>query len=178
MRGPGAITAGALALVASLAVCLAAQLKSDGMVVMPEGLYMSFLRVKALNASNADATSARRVDAFRLDEEPVTNAEFLDFVTAHPQWRKSQIKALFAEDGYLKRWPSDLETSPTSQPRRPIADVSWFAAEAYCKARGFRLPTGRAVEICGSPTTAAARTRCAPARSNGSPSRTVRIGRR
>ena len=52
---------GTLALVASLAVCLAAQLKSDGMAAIPEGLYMPFLRVKALNASNANATSARRV---------------------------------------------------------------------------------------------------------------------
>ena len=83
----------ALALIASLAGGLSVELNSDRMIALPAGRYTPFLRVKALNASNADASSARRVDAFRFDEEPVTNAEFLDFVTAHPQWRKSRIKA-------------------------------------------------------------------------------------
>ena len=141
MRGAGAIAAGALALVASLAVGFAVELKSDRMIALPTGLYMPFLRVKALNASNADASSARRVAAFRLDEEPVTNAQFLDFVTAHPQWRKSQIKTLFADGRYLKRWPSDFELADAASRNEPVTNVSWFAAEAYCKARGLRLPT-------------------------------------
>jgi formylglycine-generating enzyme len=141
VRGAGAIAAGALALVASLAVGFAVELKSDGMIALPTGLYMPFLSVKALNASNADASSARRVAAFRLDEEPVTNAQFLDFVTAHPQWRKSQIKTLFADGRYLKRWPSDFGLADAALRDEPLTNVSWFAAEAYCKARGLRLPT-------------------------------------
>ena len=71
----------------------------------------------------------------------MTNAQFLDFVNAHPQWRKSRIKALFAEDRYLKRWPSDLELADAAASDEPVTNVSWFAAEAYCKARGLRLPT-------------------------------------
>jgi sulfatase modifying factor 1 len=141
MRSVVAIAVGTLALVASLAICLAVELKFDGMVAMPEGPYMPFLRLKALNASKADPTSARRVDAFRLAAEPVTNAQFLDFVTAHPQWRKSQIKALFADDRYLKRWSSDLEPADAAARDEPVTNVSWFAAEAYCKARGLRLST-------------------------------------
>ena len=141
MRAAAAIAAGVAAIIASFAVGLALELKSDRMVVVPGGLYMPFLRVKASNASNAEATSALRVDAFRLDAQPVTNAEFLDFVTAHPQWRKSRIKALFADDRYLKRWPSDLELADPSARDEPVTNVSWFAAEAYCKARGLRLPT-------------------------------------
>ena len=129
---------GALALAASLAAGLAVELKSDAMVALPAGLYMPFLRVKALNASNADAAAARRIDAFRLDTEPVTNAQFLEFVTAHPQWRKSRIRA----DGrYLKRWPSELELAGAEARDEPVTNVSWFAAEAYCKGRGLRLPT-------------------------------------
>ena len=34
----------------------------------------------------------------------MTNAEFLEFVNKYPQWRKSRIRALFADVGYLKRW--------------------------------------------------------------------------
>ena len=42
---------------------------------------------------------------------------------------------------YLERWPSDLD-SPTRAARdEPVTNVSWFAAEAFCKARGLRLPT-------------------------------------
>ena len=44
-----------------------------------------------------------------MDVEPVTNAEFLAFVTAHPEWRKSKVKPIFADDRYLRRWPADLE---------------------------------------------------------------------
>ncbi|MBV8103796.1 MAG: SUMF1/EgtB/PvdO family nonheme iron enzyme [Hyphomicrobiales bacterium] len=141
MHGAVAIAVGTLALVAPLAVGLAVELNSDGMIALPAGLYMPFLRVRALNASNADATAARRIDAFRLDAEPVTNAQFLDFLIAHPQWRKSRIRALFADDRYLKRWPSDLEPADAGARDEPVTNVSWFAAEAYCKARGLRLPT-------------------------------------
>jgi formylglycine-generating enzyme required for sulfatase activity len=141
MRSVVAITVGALALVVSLAGGLSVELNSDRMIALPAGLYMPFLRVRALNASNADATAARRVDAFRLDAEPVTNAQFLDFVTAHPQWRKSQIKTLFADDRYLKRWPSDFGLADAASRDEPVTNVSWFAAEANCKARGLRLPT-------------------------------------
>jgi len=141
MRSVVAITVGALALVASPAGGLSVELNSDRMIALPAGLYTPFLRVRALNASNADATAARRADAFRLDAEPVTNAQFLDFVTAHPQWRKSQIKTLFADDRYLKRWPSDFGLADAASRDEPVTNVSWFAAEAYCKARGLRLPT-------------------------------------
>ena len=141
MRGAGAMAIGMLALVGPFAVGVAVELKSDRMVAVPAGLYMPFLRVRALNASNADATFARRVDTYRLDAEPVTNAQFLDFVSAHPQWRKSRIKVLFADDRYLKRWPSDLELADGGARDEPVTNVSWFAAEAYCKARGLRLPT-------------------------------------
>ena len=141
MRGARLIAAGLLAFIASPAASLAVELKPDGMVTLPAGRYTPFLRVKALNAGSEEPTAARRVEAFRLDAEPVTNAEFLDFATAHPQWRKSRIKALFADDRYLKRWPSDLELADAAARDEPVTNVSWFAAEAYCKARGLRLPT-------------------------------------
>jgi formylglycine-generating enzyme required for sulfatase activity len=141
MRGAGAILLGALALAASLADCLAGEWKPEGMVVVPAGRYTPFVRVKAPNASNPDAAAPQRVEAFRLDVEPATNAEFLAFVTEHPEWRKSRIKTLFADPSYLRRWPSDLELAEAAARDTPATNVSWFAAEAYCKTRGFRLPT-------------------------------------
>jgi sulfatase modifying factor 1 len=129
------------ALAASLAVNVAAEAEPDGMVAAPPGLYRPFFKVKGFNDSEPAPTSVRWTEAFRIDIEPVTNARFLEFVTAHPLWRKSQIKSLFADERYLRRWPSDLELADPLSRNEPVTNVSWFAAEAYCKARGLRLPT-------------------------------------
>jgi sulfatase modifying factor 1 len=140
MRWVWTIAVGIAALGAPLAIAVAVEAAPGGMVNVPAGLYKPFLKEKALNYGAKAVASARWIDAFRLDVEPVTNAEFLDFVAAHPQWSKSRIKALFVDDRYLRRWPSDLELAAAER-NEPVTDVSWFAAEAYCKARGLRLPT-------------------------------------
>ena len=133
--------AAAVAMLAvSLALCAAAEIEPDGMVTVPAGLYRPFLEAQPLNRGEAPI-SERRIDAFRIDVEPVTNAQFLDFVTTHAQWRKSRIKALFADERYLQHWRSDLELADSQARNEPVTNVSWFAAEAYCKARGLRLPT-------------------------------------
>lgn len=81
------------------------------------------------------------VAAFLLAEHPVTNAEFLAFVTAHPAWRRSQVSRLFADASYLAHWTDDLTPGPTAPPGAPVVRVSWFAARAYARALGQRLPT-------------------------------------
>jgi sulfatase modifying factor 1 len=140
MRLAPAVTAAILALCAPL-VADAAGAEPDRLVPIPAGLYAPFERVKAANAAEAVSTRLKPVVAFRLDAEPVTNAAFLAFVTAHPEWRKSQIKRVFADGRYLRRWPSDLTLADTVAREEPVTNVSWFAARAYCKALGLRLPT-------------------------------------
>lgn len=70
---------------------------------------------------------------------PVTNAQYLDFVRQHPEWRKSQVDKIFAEDRYLAEWSNDL-TPPADALAAPVTFVSWFAADAFCEAHGARLP--------------------------------------
>ena len=77
---------------------------------------------------------------FRLDRTPVSNAQFARFVQQHPEWRRDKVAALFADDRYLSQWSSSTEPG-TAIRNQPVVRVSWFAASAYCEARGARLPT-------------------------------------
>lgn len=81
-----------------------------------------------------------KVNPFSIAVYPVTNAQFLEFVRAHPKWRRSQVKRVFAEANYLKGWTGDL-TFDSRIADSPVVYVSWFAARAYCQAQGGRLPT-------------------------------------
>lgn len=80
------------------------------------------------------------VPSLRVDVTPVTNEEYLSFLKFQPQWRRSKIKPLFADKTYLEHWEGDFNFAP-SLAKKPVTQVSWFAARAYCKYFGKRLPT-------------------------------------
>ncbi len=103
-----------------------------GMVLIQGGSY------KPLYARDL---KARSVEPFFMDVSQVTNAQFLAFVTAHPEWRRSQVKRSLADAGYLKHWSGDLELGPAAPPDAPVTHVSWHAARAYCQKEGKRLPS-------------------------------------
>ncbi len=105
-----------------------------GMALIPAGTYEPQLR-------NKDEPEQVAVGAFWLDARPVTNAEFLEFVRTHPQWRRSRVSPLFADRAYLADWAADLELGDRIPPDAPVVRVSWFAARAFAKAHGKRLPT-------------------------------------
>jgi sulfatase modifying factor 1 len=105
-----------------------------GLVLIPAGEYAPVLRTK-------DEPEKVPVAAFWLQERPVTNVEFLAFVTANPRWRRSTVSPLFADAGYLGDWAGDLDLGPSAPPAAPVVRVSWFAARAYAKWKRLRLPT-------------------------------------
>ena len=119
--------------------CGAAQ-SDDGTVRLPAGTYRPFYARESAQLPSRTPEPRVIVDAFRLDRFPVTNAQFLTFVAAHPQWRKSMTKPIFADAHYLAHWPADLALRD-GDAGRPVTHVSWFAAEAYCEAHGKSLPT-------------------------------------
>ncbi len=104
-----------------------------GMARIPEGAYQPFLREERAPAEVA-------VRAFYLDVYPVTNRDFLEFVRANPRWRRSQVKRIFADEGYLQHWSGDLAFEENLA-RSPVTRVSWFAAKAFADWKGRRLPT-------------------------------------
>lgn len=103
-----------------------------GMAAIPGGSY------KPLYAKKA---KPRGVEPFFIDAAQVTNAQFLDFVTKNPAWRRSQIKTTLADKNYLIHWRGDVDPGDEKTLAAPVVNVSWFAAKAYCEAQGKRLPT-------------------------------------
>ena len=105
-----------------------------GMVVVPSGTYVPLFR-----ASSEPAQVSVR--SFLMDILPVTNEDYLQFVTANPKWRRSAVKRLFADENYLKNWAGDLDFGKQAASNAPVTWVSWFAAKAYCSWMHKRLPT-------------------------------------
>jgi formylglycine-generating enzyme required for sulfatase activity len=119
---------------------VAAMLRSSPMVSIPAGDYLPFFQESPGKGKARTENAAARMNAFRLDALPVTNGQYLDFVRDHPEWRRSRVKPLFADHHYLAHWRGDLELADAAAASEPVTGVSWFAAEAFCEARGLRLP--------------------------------------
>ena len=127
-------------LAAALALMLALRLTAgsnateppDGMMLIPAGVYTSpFQR----------GTQSLQIplSAFHIDILPVTNEEFLGFVRANPQWRRSKVQRQWADENYLRHWAGDLDLG-VAAPKSPVTCVSWSAARAYAHWKGKRLP--------------------------------------
>jgi len=81
------------------------------------------------------------VRGFLLQRHPVTNAEFLAFVSAHREWQRGSAPRILADADYLGHWSGPLELGSHAAAAQPVTRVSWFAAQAYCEAQQARLPT-------------------------------------
>ena len=112
----------------------AGSVSREHMVLIPAGEFAPLIRSK-------DEAERVPVPAFWLDERPVTNAEFLEFVRQNPRWRRSAVSPLFADAGYLADWSGDIELGSAAPAQAPVVRVSWFAARAFAQAQGKRLPS-------------------------------------
>jgi sulfatase modifying factor 1 len=129
--------AATLLALAALALCTGARgqtatLARSAMVQVPGGVVALLFPVQGEELA--------RVGPFAIDATPVTNSQFLAFVRTHPEWAKGSVPRVFADESYLGHW-SDDGTLGSADPDAPVTHVSWFAAAAYCEARGARLPT-------------------------------------
>ena len=108
------------------------------MVLIPAGEFQ-------MGSDDSDAENDEKpmhtvyVDAFYIDKYEVTNAQYKKFIDANPQWQKGRIPRKYHDGDYLKHWKGN--NYPLSKGTHPVVYVSWYAAMAYAKWAGKRLPT-------------------------------------
>jgi len=127
----------ALGVAALLACGLAAAGPGADYVALPGGRFESVLP----QGNVPSATVPVDIAPFALRKTPVTAGEFLAFVQANPQWQRERVPAVFADKRYLIDWRSGTQLADPGASSRPVTNVSWFAAKAYCDSEGARLPT-------------------------------------
>lgn len=103
------------------------------MLKIDSGSYEGFI--------GTDSGKIVKIPSFYMDDSPVTLAEYLVFLQTNPQWTKSKISRLYADENYLHNWTGDFEPPHDINPQAPVTNISWFAANAYAKSVGKRLPT-------------------------------------
>jgi len=114
----------------------AASSPSTDMVLIPAG---SFQMGSTTGELDEKPVHTVYVDAFYMDTYEVTNAQYKKFIDANPQWRKDQIPRAYHNGFYLNHWNGN--TYPVGKANHPVVYVSWYAAMAYAKWAGKRLPT-------------------------------------
>lgn len=114
----------------------------EGMVLVRGGTHRSLYQ-------SATEPASVQVNAFYLDVHAVTNAQYLAFVRANPEWRRTRARRLFADEGYLRHWNGD-HTFDAALANAPVVYVSWFAARAYAAWVGKRLPVTAEWELAAS----------------------------
>ena len=110
----------------------------EGMVLIPAGEFQM-----GSNAPEADddeqPVHTVSIDAFFMDKYEVTNLAYKKFVLANPRWGKDRIDSNFHDGNYLFYWNGNDYRG--GKANHPVVHVSWYAAVAYSKWMGKRLPT-------------------------------------
>lgn len=123
-----------LALSALLLLPLLVAAGDDGWRDIPGGRFVSALR---FDENRADTMMA----PYQLMTRPVSNAQFAAFLRGYPQWRRDRVPAVFSAAGYLSHWRGDEAVGDPALENAPVVQVTWYAADAYCRAQQARLPT-------------------------------------
>lgn len=129
--------------------------KAAGMVKVPAGEYKIGAE-KGRGQQDEMPRHAVWLDAFYLDKQEVTIAEYRGFVQAtggnYPEWAKpgGKLNLETGTDKHYRRLEGLIQNCPSC----PVFGVFWEDADAYCRWKGRRLPTEaewEAAAAAGSP---------------------------
>ena len=107
----------------------------SGMVLIPAGEF----QMGSNESEDEKPVHTVYIDDFYMDKYEVTNAQYQIFLDANPLWQKRQIEKIYHDGDYLELW--DGNNYPLGKGAHPVTHVSWYAAMAYAKWIGKRLPT-------------------------------------
>ena len=110
-----------------------------GMVLIPAGEFEMGINYPDASPNDEQPVYTVHVDAFFIDKNEVTNAEYKQFLIENPQWQKQRIDERLHNGNYLATWNGN--NYPDGKSNHPVNHVSWYAAMAYAKWMGKRLPT-------------------------------------
>ncbi len=111
-------------------------LSSLKMVDIPGGSF-----VMGSNDGRDEEKPAHKVNlsSYKMSAYLITNKQYRAFVLANPEWQKDRINPDFHDGKYLDDWEGN--DYPEGKDDHPVAFVSFYAAEAFAKWVGKRLPT-------------------------------------
>lgn len=108
---------------------------------LPAGRFESVLP----QGGTPNSSGPVEIRALQMRRLPVTRGEFQAFVLTQPQWQRGVAPGLFVDARYLLDWDTPQQPPGTATDAdallRPVTQLSWFAAKAFCEAEGGRLPT-------------------------------------
>jgi len=139
----------------------------EGMVEIPGGDYTIGTDDRTSAYDNERPRNAASVAPFRIDRRPVTNGDYLEFMSDdgyrdERHWTAAGWKWLEeTRNAAPKHWTRDGDSWTTRSmdrvspvdPRRPVCHVSWHEAAAFARWSGKRLPTETEWEIAASAST-------------------------
>jgi len=133
----------------------------DEMVEIPAGEYTLGTDDTTVAYDNERPRHPVRLSGFRIDRRPVTNGDYLEFMSDHGyedvrQWSPAGWK--WVSESHCaapKHWTRDgdswvvrtMDRVSMMDPRRPVCHVSYHEAEAFARWAGKRLPTETEWEI-------------------------------
>lgn len=117
------------------------------MVYVPAGEFTMGLGA-SLNNNHPQIGSPAHIvylDAFYVDRYEVTVAEYVKFLNTLGRNSCSEYPCVYEHQGkVVAQWIDTISGSYQSQAgfeNRPVVNVTWWGAQAYCRWRGKRLPT-------------------------------------
>lgn len=116
--------------------------KKEGEYLSKDGAVM--VEVKAgkfiMGSPETGGLAEKNLGLFLIDKTEVTCKQYQKFLQENPDWKKGGREALNKADAnYLKDWTGDQ--FPQGKGDHPVVWVSLYAAQAYAKWVGKRLPS-------------------------------------